>query len=102
MREATARTLVSHLRNVFAVTGVPNSLKTDGGPQFTARHTRDFLHRWGVTHQVSSPHYPQSNGHAEAAVKTVKRLVQKCTHEGHLDEEEYVKRIARDPKHTPS
>ena len=87
--EPTARVLVSHLREVFAVTGVPNRLKTDGGPQFTARHTRTFLQKWGVVHTISSPHYPQSNGHAEAAVKSVKRLVQKCSTSGRLDLEEF-------------
>ncbi|XP_043212315.1 uncharacterized protein K02A2.6-like [Amphibalanus amphitrite] len=87
--EPTSRILVSHLREVFAVYGVPNQLKTDGGPQFTARHTRTFLERWGVTHTISSLHYPQSNGHAEAAVKAVKRLVQKCSVSGRLDLEEF-------------
>ena len=87
--EPTAKILVHHLRQVFAVTGAPNCLKTDGGPQFTARFTRDFLKRWGVTHIVSSPHYPQSNGHAEAAVKSVKRLVLKCSTSGRLDMEQF-------------
>ena len=83
--EATARTLVRHLREIFAATGVPCLLRSDGGPQYTAHHTRDFLRRWGVTHQMSTPHYPQSNGHAEAAVKLVKRLIQKVTTSGNLD-----------------
>ncbi len=34
----------------------------------------DFLKKWEVTHQVSSPHYPQSNGKAEATVKSMKKL----------------------------
>ena len=87
--EPTSKILVSHLREVFAVYGVPNRLKTDGGPQFTARHTRTFLERWGVMHTTSSPHYPQSNGHAEAAVKSIKRLVQKCSASGRLDLDEF-------------
>ena len=88
-REPTARTLVRDLREVFAAMGVPNILRTDGGPQFTARYTREFLKRWGVEHRVSSPHHPASNGHAEAKVKLVKRLVQKCADGGSMDNDKF-------------
>ena len=50
--ETSARDLVSSLRLAFAATGAPSTLRTDSGSQFAARHTRDFLRRWGVTHQV--------------------------------------------------
>ena len=62
-------------------------LRTDGGPQFASKEFRDFLHRWGVRHEMSSPHYPQSNGHAESAVKAVKHLVMKVAPSGKLGEE---------------
>ena len=83
--DATAQTLVRHLRSMFAATGVPCVLRSDGGPQYTAHYTKEFLQRWGVTHRLSTPYYPQSNGHAEAAVKLVKRLIQKVTKSGNLD-----------------
>ena len=35
----------------------------------------EFLRRWGVKHRVSSAYHPQSNGRAEVAVKTAKRLL---------------------------
>ena len=89
--DATARTLVRHLREIFASTGVPCLLRSDGGPQYTAHYTRDFLKRWGVTHRTSTPHYPQSNGHAEAAVKLVKRLIQKVTASGRLDDDAFAR-----------
>ena len=87
--EATSRDLICSLRQMFAITGVPNTLRTDGGPQFAARTTREFLRRWGVEHEISTPHYPQSNGHAEAAVKAAKRLIQKATTNGNLDTDAY-------------
>ena len=90
-REATARTLVGNIREIFTHIGVPQVLKSDGGPQFTARHTKEFLRRWGVTQHISSPHYPQANGHAEASVKATKRLIQKSTVNGDLDSDAYAK-----------
>ena len=66
-------------------------LRADGGPQFTARRTREFLKRWGVSLVLSSPHYPQSNGHAEAGVKSVKRLIMKTTQHGDLDGDDFAR-----------
>ena len=54
---------------------------------------RSFMKRWGVVHQLSSPHYPQSNGLAESAVKAMKRIVQKTTLNGVLDVEAFCKGI---------
>ena len=90
-RPASADQLVRVLRTVFADTGVPVILRTDGGPQFTSSSVRRFLARWGVEHRVSSPHYPRSNGHAEAAVKSVKKLILTTTQRGQLDEDAFAR-----------
>ncbi|XP_068225977.1 uncharacterized protein [Palaemon carinicauda] len=65
--------------------GVPLRLRTDGGPQFTSREFADFAEHWGVHPITSSPHYPKSNGHAEAAVKAVKHLILKTAPSGNTD-----------------
>lgn len=41
-----------------------------------------FAKTWMFEHKTSSPLYPQSNGKAENAVKTVKRLFSKCKEAG--------------------
>ena len=89
--DPTARTLIRHLRQIFASTGVPCVMRSDNGPQYTARVTRDFLDRWGVIHRPSTPHYAQSNGHAEAAVKLVKRLIQKSEAAANLDSDDFAR-----------
>ena len=70
-----ARGLISCLREWFRLFGVPEQLSSDGGTEFTADSTRGFLKTWGVTHRISAAYNPQSNGRAEVAVKTVKRLM---------------------------
>ena len=72
---SSATGLIANLRQFFSVFGVPEELSTDGGPQFKASVTQDFLAKWGVHHRVSSAYFPQSNGRAEVAVKAAKRLL---------------------------
>ena len=67
--------VIQVIRGYFVQTGVPTHLRSDGGPQYMARRFHTFLKRWGVLHDKSTPHYAQSNGHAEASVKALKNLV---------------------------
>ena len=58
--------------------------RSDGGPQFASRQFNQFLKRWGDSAATSTPHYRQSNGHAEAAVKAMKKLIATTTVKGDL------------------
>ena len=60
---------------MFRTYGAPEKFYSDGGLAFVSQETEAFFHNWGVDHVVSSAHYPQSNGRAELAVKTAKRLI---------------------------
>lgn len=71
----TSRFLIKHLRDVFTRYGRPEQLETDGGPQYRSELFSKFLNTWGVEHRVSSPYYAQSNGRAEVAVKSAKRML---------------------------
>ena len=66
------------LKVQFARHGLPLEVITDNSP-FNAVEFRRFAERYDIRHMTSSPHYPQANGRAEAAVKTVKRLFEKAT-----------------------
>ena len=81
-----ADSLVKDLRTAFGLYGAPAELATDGGPPFASRSVQQFLTRWGVQWRCSSAYYPQSNGRAELAVKTGKRLLRDhITPSGKLD-----------------
>jgi transposase InsO family protein len=69
---------------------VPMRLRSDNGTQFEAGLFQAALKCWIVVWGNSTPHYSQSNGHAEAAVKTVKELVLKLAPSGDLSSEEFL------------
>ena len=78
----TSRSIIKKLKAVFARFGIPEVLVSDNGPQFSSAEFSVFARTWGFEHVTSSPKYPQSNGKAENAVKTVKRLFKKCKESG--------------------
>ncbi|KAL6482216.1 hypothetical protein MHYP_G00102960 [Metynnis hypsauchen] len=71
---ATARTVIAALKDVFSRHGIPETVISDNGPQYSCELFRDFAEEYGFTHCTSSPRYPQANGEAERAVATVKGL----------------------------
>ena len=91
---AGARGLIACLRSLFATFGVPEELSSDGGPEFTASQTQNFLAKWGVHHRKSSAYHPQSNGRAEVAVKSAKRLLRSNINpSGSLDNDKFLRGI---------
>ena len=100
-RSATSADVIRTLRRWFPDVGVPEVLTSDGGPQFTSHRFAKFCEAWSVTHVRSSPHYPQSNGLAESAVKSMKRLIQKTTRDGDLDVDSF-QRALLEWRNTPN
>ena len=87
--EASSRNLITTLRHFFSLTGAPEVIRCDNGPQYIAKKFRDFLLKWNVKIKPSTPRYPQSNGHAEVTVKAVKHLLAKCNDSGNLDTDSF-------------
>ena len=74
-KDTTTQKLIGALRNQFCRTAIPDVIWSDEGPQFTSSKLAAFLKDWGMSHKTSSPRYPQSNGKAEATVKSMKKLI---------------------------
>lgn len=90
--QAGSAGLITCLRNYFSRFGVPEELSSDGGPEFASQATDSFLSLWGVKHRISSAYHPKSNGRAEAAVKTTKRLLRSNTGaNGSLDTDRFLR-----------
>ena len=67
--------LISLLGDLFHSFGIPETLTSDGGPQYIAEITKDFLIKLGVKHRISSVGFPHSNQKAERSVGAAKRLL---------------------------
>ena len=77
LKDLSTKTITGALSRITRIFGIPMSCRTDGGPQFRGPF-KEYCKDQGIEHEVSSPYNPQSNGHAEAAVKTAKHLIIKA------------------------
>lgn len=85
--------VTSAMEDFFINFGVPVKLTTDGGPQFTSMQFAKFCKDWSICHDMSSPHHPQGNGHAESAVKRVKGLMAKTTKTGNMRDKAFIRGV---------
>ena len=76
LSNTTSAGVISFLKAMFARHGIPVTLMSDNGPQFSSKEFKDFATTYCFQHITSSPHFPQSNGLAERTVRTVKKLLQ--------------------------
>ena len=68
--EATAGLLVE---GVFRLHGLPDSMVSDRGPQFTADVWKSFCKRLGITSKLSTAFHPETDGQTERANQDIER-----------------------------
>lgn len=78
MPTQTSKRVIRRLKAIMSIHGIPEVVVSDNGPQFASEEFSQFARAYGFTLVTSSPRYPQSNGMAERAVQTVKRLWKKA------------------------
>jgi len=71
--------VIAALKTIFARHGIPETIRSDNGPQYSADEFDKFTKSYGIQHITSSPRYPQSNGLVERMVRTVKRLLKRSS-----------------------
>ena len=79
LTSTTSLAVINVLKSIFARHGIPEIIRSDNGPQYASQEFSQFAKSYGFQHLTSSPRYPQSNGQAERAVQTVKRLLKRAS-----------------------
>ncbi|XP_060810750.1 uncharacterized protein K02A2.6-like [Amyelois transitella] len=82
LNNLTSTAVIQSMKEVFSRHGIPETLISDNGTQYSSRDFKFFSDEWGFTHVTSSPHYPQANGKSERAVQTIKKLLIKSVKSG--------------------
>lgn len=82
LRDMTSATVITKLKRHFSVHGCPHRLLSDNAAQYTSQRFKDFASAWDFVHVTSSPEFPQSNGLAERAVRSAKKLLEKSKRDG--------------------
>ncbi|XP_060546708.1 uncharacterized protein K02A2.6-like [Pantherophis guttatus] len=75
MPSITSEAVIKVLKKLFATHGLPDTLVSDNGPQFTATQFEGYLAELGIQHALSAPFHPASNGLVERFVRTAKEAL---------------------------
>uniref|UniRef100_A0A8C5PL16 Gypsy retrotransposon integrase-like protein 1 n=1 Tax=Leptobrachium leishanense TaxID=445787 RepID=A0A8C5PL16_9ANUR len=60
-------------KEIFRLHGIPSSIVSDRGTQFTSRFWTAFCHTLHITPKLSSAYHPQSNGQTERVNQTMEQ-----------------------------
>jgi len=65
-RRISSHDVIDQLFNLFVFRGIPEHIRSDNGPEFTAKAVRGWLSRLGVTTLFIEPGSPWENGYIES------------------------------------
>ncbi|KAF8566448.1 hypothetical protein P879_11529 [Paragonimus westermani] len=78
LNTTSSEEVISKLKSQVARYGIPERVRSDGGPQFASHQFADCANKWRSAHEISSHYHTQFNGKAESAVKEAKKIMKKC------------------------
>lgn len=82
MKSTTTNATLEKLRECCARFGLPYTIVSDNGPQFTSTEFNSFTKENGIRHILTAPYHPASNGQAERYVQTVKNALKASVNSG--------------------
>ena len=79
---STSAAMCIELSMIVTELGLPHIIRSENGPCYNSKEFQQFLQRYSITHQTSSPNHPRSNGFIERIVGVAKKLMDKAGKEG--------------------
>ncbi|KAL0894785.1 hypothetical protein ABMA27_013312 [Loxostege sticticalis] len=79
----STRALISKLKCIFSIFGIPNVLVSDNDVKINSDEFRTFCTSNGIKYMTSPIYHPPSNGQAENSVRTCKKML-KCILQGDI------------------
>ena len=61
----TSSDVINDLKSIFAHHGIPESVTSDNGPQYSSDPFQVFATKYGFVHRTCSPRFLQGNEEAE-------------------------------------
>ena len=80
----TSAAMCIELSMIVTEFSLPHLIRSDNGPCYNSKEFQQFLQCYSITHQMSCPNHPRSNGFIERMVGVAKKLMDKAEKEGKL------------------
>ena len=77
----SSKAVIPKLDQIFALFGVPQTVRSDNGPPFNSEEFAKFSHYLGFTHRKITPRWPRANGEVERFMRTLKKVIRTATAE---------------------
>ena len=74
LQDLGSKATIEVLKAQFSRHGIPEVIRSDGGPQFASKDFARFCKEYDIAHETSRSHLPIANDEVQRAVQTVKRL----------------------------
>ena len=75
LRNTNTQSIIRCLESVFNLHGLPETIRSDNGPQFASGEFDSFCDYLGIQHLKGIPYWPQSNGEVERFNSTILKIV---------------------------
>ena len=82
MLSTTSEKVIECLEKIFTTHGLPQSLRSDNGPQFRSEVFKRYLVDNGIEHRKTTPLWPQPNGEVERQNKSLLKRMKIAQPEG--------------------
>ena len=77
LKNELSETVILSMKSIFSRHGIPESVVSDNGRQFSSKEFIEFSQSYSFQHITSSPKHPQGNSVAERGVQTIKNILSK-------------------------